>query len=288
MNCMRMSPALAPTAFRIPISRVRSVTDTSMMFMMPMPPTTSEMPAIAPRRIVSVRLTWFAVLRRSLWVWTVKSAVLLWRWTKNCVISDCVWLSLLLSVTLTMICWTLCVPLALRAKGVRAVSLTGLDGSLFQGKRKKKLVIVDERGRKLLIEGGYTGKVESVNSSLIETLMTGGYVPVVSPVAVGEDSEPLNIDGDRAAASLASGISADAVLFLTNVEGLMLEDKLVESISASSASSRLSEVGFGMQKKVMAAVDSVKAGVKEAIICSGTRDQPLSNALAHKGCTVIA
>ncbi len=180
------------------------------------------------------------------------------------------------------------IVLALRAKGVRAVSLTGLDGSLFQGKRKKKLVIVDERGRKLLIEGGYTGKVESVNSGLIETLLAGGYVPVVSPVAVGEDSEPLNIDGDRAAASLASGISADAVLFLTNVDGLMLEGKLVESISASSASSRLSEVGFGMQKKVMAAVDSVNAGVKEAIICSGNREQPLSNALAHRGCTVIA
>jgi acetylglutamate/LysW-gamma-L-alpha-aminoadipate kinase len=180
------------------------------------------------------------------------------------------------------------VVLALRAKGVRAVSLTGIDGSLFQGKRKKKLVIVDERGRKLLIEGGYTGKVESVNSGLIETLMTGGYVPVVSPVAVGEDSEPLNIDGDRAAASLASGISADAVLFLTNVEGLMLEGKLVESISASAVSARISEVGFGMQKKVMAAVDSVNAGVKEAIICSGSREQPLSNALAHRGCTVIA
>lgn len=178
--------------------------------------------------------------------------------------------------------------LALRGKGVGAVSLTGLDGSLFQGKRKKKLVIVDERGRKLLIEGGYTGKVESVNSDLVEILMSGGYVPVVSPVAVGEDSEPLNIDGDRAAASLASGITADAVLFLTNVDGLMLEGKLVESISPASMSARVSEVGFGMQKKVMAAVDSVNSGVKEAIICSGTRDQPLSNALAHRGCTVIA
>ena len=41
-------------------------------------------------------------------------------------------------------------------------------------------------------------------------------------------------------------------------------------------------------KKVLAAVDAVNAGVKEAIICSGTREQPLSNALAHKGCTVIS
>lgn len=180
------------------------------------------------------------------------------------------------------------IVLALRSKGVSAVSLTGLDGSLFQGKRKKKLVIIDERGRKLLIEGGFTGKVESVNSALIETLMSAHYVPVISPVAVGEDSEPLNIDGDRAASSLASGISADAVVFLTNVDGLILEGRLIETISVSNASERLSDVGFGMQKKVIAAVDSVKAGVKEALICSGTREQPVSNALAHKGCTVIA
>jgi hypothetical protein len=48
MNWRRMSLLLAPTAFRMPISRVRSVTETYMMFMMPIPPTTSEMPAMAP------------------------------------------------------------------------------------------------------------------------------------------------------------------------------------------------------------------------------------------------
>lgn len=180
------------------------------------------------------------------------------------------------------------IVLSLRSKGISAVSLTGLDGSLFSGKRKKKLVIVDERGRRLLIEGGYTGKVESVNSSLVDILMTGGYVPVISPVAVGEDSEPLNIDGDRAASALASGISADAVVFLTNVEGLLLDGKLVERLSISEAAAKLPQVGFGMQKKVIAAIDSVKAGVKEALICSGARDQPLSNALAHRGCTVVS
>ena len=43
-NCVRMCRLLAPTAMRMPISRVRSVTDTSMMFIMPMPPTSSEIP----------------------------------------------------------------------------------------------------------------------------------------------------------------------------------------------------------------------------------------------------
>ncbi len=178
--------------------------------------------------------------------------------------------------------------LSLRKKGVSAVSLTGLDGSLFLGKRKKKLLIVDERGRKLMIEGGYTGRVESVNGPLVETLMSAGYLPVVSPVAVGEESEPLNIDGDRAASSLAAGISADAVLFLTNVDGLMLDGKLIGKMTPREATAKLPQIGFGMQKKVIAAVDSVEAGVGEAIICSGTRQEPLSNALAHNTCTVVA
>ena len=180
------------------------------------------------------------------------------------------------------------IVLSLRSRGLEAVSLSGLDGSLFRGRRKKKLVVVDERGRKLLIEGGYTGKVESVNAPLVNMLISGGYIPVVSPVAIGEESEPLNIDGDRAASSLASGISADAVVFLTNVDGVLSDGKLVERMTVAEAVERLPQIGYGMQKKVMAAVDAVNSGVKEALICSGTREEPLSNALAHRVCTVIA
>ncbi len=178
--------------------------------------------------------------------------------------------------------------LALQAKGVNAVSISGLDGSLLKGKRKKKLVTVDERGRKMLIEGGYTGRVETVNSGLADVLMSNGFVPVVSPIATSEESEPLNIDGDRAASALAVGIHADTVLFLTNVDGLMLDGRLVETLSADEAEMRLRDVGFGMQKKVMASVEAVRGGLKEAIICSGTRPGPLANALAHRGCTVIS
>jgi len=54
-NCSMMSPACAPTAIRMPISRVRSVTLTSMMFMMPMPPTTNDMPAMDPSISVMTR-----------------------------------------------------------------------------------------------------------------------------------------------------------------------------------------------------------------------------------------
>ncbi|MDA4127555.1 MAG: [LysW]-aminoadipate/[LysW]-glutamate kinase, partial [Thaumarchaeota archaeon] len=178
--------------------------------------------------------------------------------------------------------------LALGKAGVRSISLSGADGRLMQAKRKTKLVIVDERGRKVAIDGGYTGRVQEVNSSLIDLLLSNGYLPIVSPVATSEAGEPLNVDGDRAASSVAVGSGADAVVFATNVDGLKLDGGLVTHLSPAEATSQLSKVGFGMQKKVMAAVEAVQGGVKEAIICSGMRSSPLTKALAHDKCTVIA
>jgi acetylglutamate/LysW-gamma-L-alpha-aminoadipate kinase len=178
--------------------------------------------------------------------------------------------------------------LALGKAGIRSVSLSGTDGSLLQGQRKTKLVIMDERGRKVAIDGGYTGKVRAVNSSLFELLLSQGYIPVVSPVARSEAGDPLNVDGDRAASSIAAGVSADVVLFATNVDGLQLDGSLVSHLTPEEASSKLPKIGFGMQKKVMAAVEAIEGGVKEAIICSGTRKEPLTKGLAHESCTVIS
>jgi acetylglutamate/LysW-gamma-L-alpha-aminoadipate kinase len=78
------------------------------------------------------------------------------------------------------------------------------------------------------------------------------------------------------------------VLFATNVDGLQLDGSLVSHLTPEEASSKLPKIGFGMQKKVMAAVEAIEGGVKEAIICSGTRKGPLTRGLAHESCTVIS
>jgi [amino group carrier protein]-L-2-aminoadipate/L-glutamate 6-kinase len=177
---------------------------------------------------------------------------------------------------------------ALAKAGVKGISVSGIDGGLLQGRRKKKLVVIDERGRKVAIDGGFTGKVTSVNVELMDSLLSKGFVPVISPVALSEDSEPLNIDGDRAASSIASSMGADGILFATNVEGLSLDGRLVPRLTPSEVTASLPKIGFGMQKKVMAAAEAVEGGVKEGVICSGTRDSPITRGLAHEGCTVVA
>jgi acetylglutamate/LysW-gamma-L-alpha-aminoadipate kinase len=172
-------------------------------------------------------------------------------------------------------------------QGIRAVGVAGIDGGIPKAERKKKLLIINEKGRKMMIDGGYTGKINAVDPSLVHNLVSNGYVPVVSPIALSEEYDFLNVDGDRAAAYVAGGVKADKVIFITNVNGLMLNEKLVTSMTLDQAKAALPKIGFGMEKKVLACTEALEMGVKEAIIASGQVDNPISSAIAHSNCTVI-
>jgi [amino group carrier protein]-L-2-aminoadipate/L-glutamate 6-kinase len=175
----------------------------------------------------------------------------------------------------------------LQQNGINAAGLSGVDGKVIQAIRKKKLLIVNEKGRKQAIDGGYTGKISNVNDSLIKSLLKQGIVPVISPIALSEESEFLNVDGDRAAAYVAGKIQSDKVLFLTNVDGLLMDDKLVTSLTLEEAKAIMPKIGFGMEKKILAATEALDMGVKEALIANGQRENPISAAVAHDKCTVI-
>jgi acetylglutamate/LysW-gamma-L-alpha-aminoadipate kinase len=172
-------------------------------------------------------------------------------------------------------------------QGIKAVGIAGIDGGILKAERKKKLLIINEKGRKMMIDGGYTGKINAVDPALIHNLVDNGYVPVVSPIALSEEYDFLNVDGDRAAAYVAGGVKADRVIFLTNVNGLMLNEKLVTGMTLEQAKAALPKIGFGMEKKVLACTEAIEMGVKEAIIASGQVEKPISSAIAHNNCTVI-
>jgi [amino group carrier protein]-L-2-aminoadipate 6-kinase len=172
-------------------------------------------------------------------------------------------------------------------EGLKSVGLTGIDGYILKAERKKKLIIINDKGRKMAIDGGYTGKISSVDPSLLNTLAIEGYIPVISPVALSEEFDFLNVDGDRAAAYIAAGVRADKVIFITNVDGLVIEQKLVTKLTVDEAKVVLPKIGFGMEKKVLACVEALEMGVKEAIISTGQRENPISSAILHHNCTVI-
>jgi len=140
----------------------------------------------------------------------------------------------------------------------------------------------------MAIDGGYTGKIQDVNSELIRSILDQGYVPVISPIAISEECDFLNVDGDRAAAYVAGKMHSDKILFLTNVDGLIMDEKLVERLSLAEAKEILPKIGFGMEKKILAATEALEMGVKEALIANGKKENPISAAISHDKCTVIS
>jgi len=179
------------------------------------------------------------------------------------------------------------IVLALQSQGIPTVGLSGLDATLLKAERKKRLIIVDERGRKKVIDGGYTGKIIEVRVDLLTLLLEKGYVPVVTPIAVSEEFEPLNVDGDRTAAVVAGALKADRLILLTDVEGLLLKGIHVSKITAAEAEDALSSIGKGMSTKVHAALEALNQGVKEVLVTSGVKKQPISSALNHESGTVM-
>jgi acetylglutamate/LysW-gamma-L-alpha-aminoadipate kinase len=122
---------------------------------------------------------------------------------------------------------------------------------------------------------------------LLRLLLENHYVPLVSPIAVSEEFEPLNVDADRTAANIAGALKANKLILLTDVEGLILDNKLVSNMSVEDVESKLKKIGGGMITKVYAAQEALNSGVNEVIICSGIKKAPISSALEHKAGTVI-
>jgi acetylglutamate/LysW-gamma-L-alpha-aminoadipate kinase len=178
----------------------------------------------------------------------------------------------------------------LQQLGVNAVGLSGLDGRLLEAKRKSALRIVEDGKRKIL-RGEYSGKIERVNAELLRMLLGASYTPVVAPLAISFESEGLNVDGDRAAAAIGSALGAQTVVILSNVPGLLRDvadsDSLIDHIPKDEADKYLDRYAKGrMKRKILGATEALRDGVEQVIIADGRVARPLHRALDGHG-TVI-
>jgi len=178
----------------------------------------------------------------------------------------------------------------LQKLNVNAVGLSGLDGRIFEGKHKDKVRSV-ENGKIKILRGDHTGKVEKINTHLINLLLDNGYLPVLTPPAASYKGVAINVDGDRAAAALAIALKADSLLLLSNVPGLLRtfpdESSLIKSIPAKEVESYLEFAKDRMKKKVLGAAEAVAGGVGRVIFADARSKNPLTKALAGEG-TVVA
>ena len=176
----------------------------------------------------------------------------------------------------------------LQKEGVNAVGLSGIDGRVFEGRRKDAVKYI-ENGKTKVHRGDYTGSVEKVNTGLLALLMDAGYLPVLTPPAVSYEGDAINTDGDTAASMVATSFRAEALLLLSNIPGLLAsfpdESSLIPKIPASKIDDpRFMAVAQGrMKKKVLGAVEAVRGGVGRVIFGDARVEEPIRKALAGAG-----
>ena len=175
---------------------------------------------------------------------------------------------------------------ALQNEGVNALGLSGVDGGLLTGPRKSAVRVIED-GKKKIKRGDHSGKIEHVNSELLETLLDSGYTPIVSVPMLAEDGVAVNADADRAAAAVAGALGASLVV-LTDVSGVYEDpddpETLIETAETPADLEKVEEAAEGfMTKKVMAAKEALSGGANEVIVSDANLNDPILAALDGHG-----
>lgn len=156
------------------------------------------------------------------------------------------------------------------SKGGKSVGISGKDGRTGIAE-KHKLEITNEKGEKEFADLGLVGEIKKVDSSLLQSLLSHDFIPVISPVAESEDGETLNINADTMAGAIAGALNAEKLILLTDTEGVLLDGKLANSLTKTEVFENISsgKISGGMIPKVNCCITAIELGVKNAHIIDG-------------------
>jgi acetylglutamate kinase len=157
---------------------------------------------------------------------------------------------------------------ALRDAGCDAVGLSGVDGGLLIGQRVPDL--------------GLVATVTGIRRDLLDSLMVGGQVPVVAPLARDEEGIVCNVNADDAAAGIAAGVGATQLVLMTDVDGVRGPGGgKLDTVTPEEAQALIDDgtIAGGMVPKVRAALSALSWDEAEAIIADGSADNALQRAL---------
>jgi len=152
---------------------------------------------------------------------------------------------------------------AINAAGGRAVGLSGKDARLITAKKKRE-------------DLGFAGEPVDTDVAVLDVLAAAdpGFIPVVSPISGGKDGETFNVNADTAAGVLAANLGAVRLMLLTDVEGVMDNEKnLLTNLSTKDARKLIKNgtAQGGMIPKLETAIDALEGGVEAVVILDGRR-----------------
>jgi acetylglutamate kinase len=168
---------------------------------------------------------------------------------------------------------------ALREYGAEAVGISGVDGGIINAvKRPPKMVVDEKTGQEQMVDYGHVGDIESIDPKLLETLLAADFVPVMASLGGDDAGNILNINADTVASEIASALKAEKLILVTDVDGILREDKSLISRVTPQEIDQLIKDGIirgGMVPKATSAVEALKDGVQSVHIISGKKPSTL-------------
>ncbi len=143
-----------------------------------------------------------------------------------------------------------------------AVGVSGKDGALLRARK-----LQNGGGRDL----GQVGEVTRVNKDFLALLVDQGYVPVISPIGLGEDGQSYNINADAVAAKVAVAVGAQKLIYLSDVAGILQAGELVPELNTRDLERMMADgtISGGMIAKTKSILEALREGVKSVHLIDG-------------------
>jgi acetylglutamate kinase len=161
---------------------------------------------------------------------------------------------------------------AIGAQGGRAVGLSGKDGGMVTAKKLTRSVRDPDSPNERVVDLGFVGEPCKVDTTVLDFISRSDIIPVLAPVAAGEDGETYNVNADTFAGAIAGALHAKRLLLLTDVAGVLDGKKeLIKQLTVEDARGMIADgtISGGMIPKVETCIEALDRGVEGVVILDG-------------------
>ena len=148
---------------------------------------------------------------------------------------------------------------------VRIFNLAGLDAQGMSG--VDRILISAVKMPHSTLDMGFTGEVVRVKAAVLHEMLATGVTPVIAPICHGDPS-PYNVNADHVAGAVAAAIGAERIVFITNVEGVLVDNAVTPALTKVEADKLIADgtISGGMIPKVQTALYALDGGVQRSVI----------------------
>lgn len=158
------------------------------------------------------------------------------------------------------------------AEGGKAIGLCGKDGNMVTAKKVTRTIVDPDSNIEKVVDLGFVGEPETVDRTVIDAVLKAELIPIIAPVAVGEDGQTYNVNADTFAGAIAGAVKAKRLLLLTDVPGVLDKNKnLIPELTVEDCRRLIADgtVTGGMIPKIETCIYAIERGVEGVVIMDG-------------------